>query len=278
MDLATIGGLIAALLVISVVMVLDGGSPLDLFTHPAAILLTLGGSLATSTITVSLKTAKNLPTLIKQAMTPNKFDVTESIEMLVKMADRARRDGLLALEEECKQITDPFLQKGIMMVVDGTDSVEIREIMENTIEQTRARHKIGYGFFVSAGGYAPTFGIIGTVMGLISVLKTLDDPSSFTKSIASAFLATLWGLLFANVIYLPIGTKLKAKSEEEINMRYMQLDGILAIQGGQNPRIVREKLNSYLTPAALKAMNQEQTSDSKAKAKQPAKSTEKARA
>lgn len=277
MDLATIGGLIAALLVISVVMVMDGGSPLDLFTHPAAILLIVGGSLAATTVTVPLKTAMSLPVLLKQAMTPNKFNVKESIEMLVKMADRARRDGLLALEEECKQITDPFMQKGIMMVVDGVDSNEIREIMEISIEQTRARHKAGFGFFASAGGFAPTFGIIGTVMGLISVLKTLDDPSAFTKSIASAFLATLWGLLFANVIYLPISAKLKAKSEEELNIRYMQLDGILAIQAGQNPRIVREKLSAYLSPAELKALNAGETDEAKAK-QQPAKTAEKARA
>lgn len=253
MDLASIGGLIGALLIISVVMIMDGGSPLDLLSHPSAIILIFGGSMAVTTVTVSLKTVMGLPKLLKQVMTTNKFDLNESIELLVKMADRARRDGLLALEEECKTLKDPFLQKGIMMVVDGVDSAQIRDIMEITIEETKNRHKVGIGFFASAGGFAPTFGIIGTVMGLISVLKTLDDPSSFTRSIAAAFLATLWGLLFANVIYLPISGKLKAKSEEEAHMRYMQLDGILAVQAGENPRVVREKLNAYLSPAELKA-------------------------
>jgi chemotaxis protein MotA len=270
MDLATIGGLIAALLVISVVMIMDGGSPLDLLSHPSAILLIIGGSLAATTVTVSVKTITKLPIYIKQAMTTNKFDVRESIELLVKMADRARRDGLLALEEDCKQIKDPFMQKGIMMVVDGTDSSEIREILEITIEQTRSRHKVGIGFFAAAGGFAPTFGIIGTVMGLISVLKTLDDPSSFTRSIASAFLATLWGLLVANVIYLPISGKLKAKSEEEVHLRYLQLDGILAVQAGENPRVVREKLNAYLSPADLRAGEKAKPEDAKGKKAAPA--------
>lgn len=264
MDIATLLGLVGALVVIGVVMIMDGGSPMDLFAHPSALLLIVGGSILTTTTTSSLDTLKKLPTYFKLAMNKNKFNSMESIDLLVRLADKARRDGLLALEEETKKITDPFLQKGLMMVVDGTDSTELREILEIAIEQTHERHKVGIGFFASAGGYAPTFGIIGTVMGLISVLKTLDDAATFTKSIAAAFLATLWGLLFANVVYLPISQKLKAKSEEELKMRYMQIDGILSIQAGANPRIVREKLLSYLSPAELKLANKETN------AKQPA--------
>jgi chemotaxis protein MotA len=254
MDIATIGGLAAGMIIVCVVMVLDGGSPAELFSHPAAILLIMGGSISATTVTVSLKTTLGLPTLIKQAMTTHNFNIIESIELLVKMADRARRDGLLALEEESKQITDPFLQKGIMMVVDGTDPSEVRAILESNIAQLRSRHKVGIGFFASAGGFSPTFGIIGTVMGLISVLKQLDDPNALAKSIAAAFLATLWGLLFANLVFLPISGKLKAKSDEEVHVRSMQLEGILCIQAGQNPRIVREKLNAYLPPAVLKTL------------------------
>ncbi len=253
MDLASIIGLVAGMLVIVVVLVMDGGSPLELFAHPSAILLIIGGSLAATTITSSVKTVTSLPTVIGQVFKAQKFDVAESIELIVKMADRARREGLLALEEDSKKINDKFLQKGVMMVVDGVDPSQVRAILETTIEQTAARHRIGYGFFAAAGGFAPTFGIIGTVMGLISVLKTLDDPSALAANIAGAFLATLWGLLTANLIYLPLGGKLKAKSEEESHMRYLQLEGILAIQAGENPRIVREKLNAYLPPAALKA-------------------------
>ncbi|MDR3578300.1 MAG: motility protein A [Anaerolineaceae bacterium] len=274
MDLATILGMVFGVAVVGIVMMLDGGSPLELFSHPAAILLIFGGSIAATTVTVSLATLKGVPTLIKQAITTNKFDVNASIELIVKMADRARRDGLLALEEESKKIDDKFLQKGIMMVVDGVDQAQVRAILETTIEQTRARHRVGIGFFGSAGGFAPTFGIIGTVMGLISVLKQLDNPATLAKSIASAFLATLWGLLAANLIYLPLSGKLKSKSEEEAHIRYMQLEGIISIQAGENPRIVREKLNAFLPPAALKG----DADKAKAPAAKKAASTQKASA
>jgi chemotaxis protein MotA len=125
MDLATIIGLIGAFVVISIVMVMDGGSPLDLFSTPSAILLIFGGSIMVSTATVSLQTVKNLPNLLKQAMTTKKENKNESIELLVHLADKARRDGLLGLEEETKKITDPFMQKGLMMVVDGVDSTQL---------------------------------------------------------------------------------------------------------------------------------------------------------
>lgn len=275
MDLATVIGLVVGLVVLVVVLIMDGGSPAELFSHPSAILLIFGGSLAATTINTSLKVVTKLPKYIMQAFTQHNFDVNKTIELLVKLADKARREGLLALEEDSKKIDDKFMQKGIMMVVDGIDPAQVSAILENNIEQMRARHRKGYGFFTTAGGFAPTFGIIGTVMGLISVLKQLDNPNALGKSIAAAFLATLWGLLSANLIFLPIGGKLKGKSEEEARIRYMQMEGILSIQAGENPRIVREKLNAFLPPAALKGEEEK----GKAPAKKPAAaSAEKAKA
>ncbi len=154
---------------------------------------------------------------------------------------------------------------------------QVEAILETNIEQMKARHKQGAGFFAAAGGYAPTFGIIGTVMGLISVLKQLDNPSALGKSIAAAFLATLWGLLTANLIYLPLAGKLKAKSEEEVRNRSMQLEGILSIQAGENPRIVRDKLNAYLAPAEVKSAEDGGKAKSADK-KSPAGKAEKAQA
>src|ERR1044071_6171973 len=249
MDIATIAGLIGGLTTIFVVLIMDGGSPAELFAHPSAILLIIGGSLSATILTSPLQTVVQLPKYFIQAFTTKKFDAKATIELLTNLADRARREGLLALEEDSKKIADKFLQKGIMMVVDGVDSEQVEAIMDTNIEQMKARHKMGVGFFASAGGYAPTFGIIGTVMGLISVLKQLDNPSALGKSIAAAFLATLWGLLTSNLIYLPLSGKLKAKSEEEARNRYMQLEGILAIQAGENPRVVKDKLSAFLSPA-----------------------------
>jgi Flagellar motor component len=254
MDIATIAGLIAGLTTIFVVLIMDGGSPAELFAHPSAILLIIGGSLSATILTSPLKTLIQLPKYFIQAFTTKSFDAKATIELLTKLADRARREGLLALEEDSKKIKDPFLQKGIMMVVDGVDSEQVSAILETNVEQMKARHKQGIGFFAAAGGYAPTFGIIGTVMGLISVLKQLDNPSALGASIAAAFLATLWGLLTSNMIYLPLSGKLKAKSDEEARNRYMQLEGILAIQAGENPRIVRDKLSAFLSPADVKGL------------------------
>jgi chemotaxis protein MotA len=253
MDLATIVGLVVGMLIITIVMILDGGSPLELFSHPAAILLIVGGSLAAVTISSPLKSVMKLPTLFVKAIKDNHYDHEGAIEELAKLADKARREGLLALEEESKKINDPFLQKGILLVVDGVDPRQVREILETNVDQLAERHKKYFSMFSAGGGFAPTFGIIGTVMGLISVLKQLSDPNALAKSIASAFLATLWGLMVANLIYLPIGLKLKSKSEEEVEYRTMLMEGILALQAGENPRIVREKLSAYLPPKSEKA-------------------------
>lgn len=268
MDIATIAGLIAGLTTIFVVLVMDGGSPAELFAHPSAILLIIGGSLSATILTSPLKTVIQLPKYLIQAFTTKNFDAKATIDLLTKLADRARREGLLALEEDSKKIKDKFLQKGIMMVVDGVDSEQVSAILETTVEQMRARHKQGIGFFAAAGGFAPTFGIIGTVMGLINVLKQLDNPSALGASIAAAFLATLWGLLTANLIYLPLSGKLKAKSDEEVRNRYMQLEAILAIQAGENPRIVRDKLSAFLAPAEVKGM--EEPGNAKETNKKPA--------
>ena len=251
MDIATIFGVILALTSILISLIMDGGTPAELFAHPAALIIIFGGSLGATIITSPLQTAMKLHLYVMQAFTTRKFNAKETIELLTTLADKARRDGLLALEEDSKKIDDEFLKKGIMMVVDGVDPEQVSAIMESNISQMRVRHKQGITFFAAAGAFAPTFGIIGTVMGLISVLKQLDNPSALGESIAAAFLATLWGLLSSNLIYLPISGKLKSKSDEEARSRYMQLEGILSIQAGENPRIVRDKLNSFLTPKEI---------------------------
>lgn len=268
MDLGSIIGLVVGIIIVLVVLILDGGSPAELFAHPSSILITMGGAIAATTISSSLKTVTKLPVYFKITFTSHKEDVPGLIEQMVQMADKARKEGLLALEEDSKKIEDAFLKKGITMVVDGIDPAQVRAILETSIEQMRTRHRNGSGFFAAAGGFAPTFGIIGTVMGLISVLKSLDEPAKLAGAIAGAFLATLWGLLSSNLIFLPIGAKLKVKSEEEVHVRYLVLEGILAIQAGENPRVVRDKLNSYLPPAKNKAGEGEEQS-AKAKAKQP---------
>jgi chemotaxis protein MotA len=203
-----------------------------------------------SMVTLPFKTFLGMPTLILKTILPPKQEIPEAIELLVTMTEKARRDGLLALEEDSKKIADKFLQRGVMLVVDGVDPAQVRTILEIDVHHMQERHGMGIKFFNAAGGFAPTMGIIGTVMGLITVLKNLSDPSSLGKSIAGAFLATLWGILTANIIWLPLAAKLAYNSEEEVAYRHLIIEGLLALQAGENPRVLREKLVGFLPPKA----------------------------
>jgi len=250
MDLATIIGLIGGLALVFIVLIVEGGSPMELFAAPQAILLTIGGALFATVISYPMKSLGLIPKWLMIAFmsSKEKESPAETIETLSRLADKARREGLLALEEESKKLPNEFLKKGVMMVVDGVDPSQVRSIMEIDIHHMEERHGQGINFFAGAGGYGPTMGIIGTVMGLISVLQQLDDPSTLGHSISAAFLATLWGILSANIIWLPIAGKLRYNSEEEVAFRRLMLEGILSLQAGENPRIVKEKLYAFLPP------------------------------
>jgi len=249
MDLTTIIGLVLGFAIIIVVLLVEGGSPAELVSHPQAILLTVGGAFIAAMISYPLKIVMKFPKWLMIAFLGGKKpDPAAAIDTLVKMADKARRDGLLALEEDSMTLEDPFLKKGVMLVVDGVDPAQVRAILEIEIHHMQERHEAGIGFFNAAGGYGPTMGIIGTVMGLISVLQELDNPGSLGKSIAAAFLATLWGILSANIFWLPVGGKLKTNSTEEVAYRQMIIEGILSLQAGENPRIVKDKLSAFLPP------------------------------
>jgi chemotaxis protein MotA len=175
------------------------------------------------------------------------------IATLVGFATKARREGLLGLEDEIANVNDSFLKKGIQLVVDGTDIELVRSILETDLAFLETRHKLGEGFWGTMGGYAPTIGIIGTVMGLVNALSQLENASKVAGAIAVAFIATFYGIGFANLIFLPISFKLKAKSAEEVLIREVMIEGILSISAGDNPRIVEEKLKAFLSPKEQEA-------------------------
>ncbi len=250
MDISTAVGLILGFTVVSVVMIMDGGSPAELFAHPSAILLTLGGSIIVSMTSFPLNVTLSLPKMLMIALMGPKMDAVASIDLIVNMADKARREGLLALEEESRQVDDAFLRKGVMLVVDGTDPDQVRSILKIEIENMKARHHQGVEFFNKAGAYAPTLGIVGTVMGLITVLQQLDEPATLGAAIAGAFLATLWGIMSANLIWLPLGSKMDTKDQAEVVYRNLLVEGLLSLQAGENPRLIREKLMAFLPPKA----------------------------
>src|SRR3954463_591207 len=248
MKAATAIGIGAAMLGLLVGSTMEGTSPAAFFNIPAILIVfvgTFGATLAGST----MERIKLIPTLYKKAISPDKPDASTQLELLVGFAERARREGLLALDDEVAELDDAFTKKGLQLVVDGTDPELVREILENEIDGMASRHHQGAAPFEKAGGLAPTLGIIGTVMGLVHVLQNLSNPGVLGPAISGAFIATLYGVASANVVFLPVANKLKLLSSEEQELRTMTLEGILAIQAGDNPRVVADKLLSFIPPA-----------------------------
>jgi len=251
-DPASVLGIGVALFALMVSMIMDGGNPAALIA-PSSILLTFGGTIGAATAGMLMSDAKMLPKILKSALTTKVTKPDASVAVVVSFAEKARRQGLLALEDEARQIDDTFLRKGIEMAVDGADPEEIRDILELDLDAMKARHRAGAKFFADMGGFAPTMGIIGTVMGLLHVLQNLSTPATLGPMIAAAFTATLWGVMQANVFWIPISNRLKRTSEIEVRRMELLLEGILAIQAGANPRVVEQRLLSYLSPKEQEA-------------------------
>ena len=257
MEISTIIGLALAACSVLGMVLLEHGSPAELIGIPAAVIV-FGGTFAASFVQFPLSVMLSLPRLIMMTFHPYKGDLAELIEQLVSLADHARRDGLLSLEEAASQLDDQFLRKGIMLVVDGVDSKTVSTVMETDMALASERHHLGIGLLEAMGGYAPTMGILGTVMGLVNVLKNLASPEKLGALIASAFLATLYGIGSANLLWLPLAGKLTGKDDKEKLARELMMEGVLSIQGGESPRIVREKLDSFLAPAERGAEKKEE--------------------
>ncbi|SHN42046.1 flagellar motor protein [Cryptosporangium aurantiacum] len=253
MDPASIIGLVVAFAIVFTTIILEGGSVGSIFLV-APLLLVFGGAIAAamtgSTLQDTIAFFKNFV----GGLTAKKVDAGASVDTIVKLAERARKEGLLALEDAIKDVKDPFLKDGLQLAVDGTDPEELREILEGQIEAKKKRDKTAAKFFADLGAYAPTIGIIGTTTGLIHALENLAEPEKLGHVIAAAFVATLWGLLSANLMWLPMASRLKRFSELEVDQMNLSIEGIMAIQAGANPRLVAQKLKSLLpNPAPAKA-------------------------
>lgn len=245
MDPATLIGIGLGFLVIVGSNVMEGGNPGSLLLIPS-IVLVFGTTLLVTVAGGTMADAKQAVTSFVRAMTGKVEPASAVVPVVVSLAERARRDGLLALEDGLRDIDDAFLVKGVTLAVDGTDPEDLREILEGEVDAKRAADKHAAKFFADAGGYAPTIGIIGTVMGLVHVLENLSQPKELGELIAAAFIATLWGVMSANVIWLPIGNRLKRLGELEAARMEVVIEGVLAIQAGLNPRVVALKLRSLL--------------------------------
>ncbi len=245
MDPATLVGVLVAFVAIFGSMIMEGGSPASLLL-PGPLFLIFVGTPAVSLASGTLPGMIGGIKWMIYGLTAKKPDLDGVVEPLVKMAERARREGLLALEAEMEKVDDPFMKKGLQMAVDGTDPDDLFEILSAEVKAKKTSAATGAKFFSDAGGYAPTLGIIGTVMGLVHVLANLADPSKLGELIAGAFVATLWGVMSANVLFLPLGKRIMAVGTNEAARMEIIIEGVLAIQAGSNPRVVATKLKSRM--------------------------------
>lgn len=239
-------------LILSIVLMIYGmliGSSLKIFWDVASVIITVGGSLSALLITYSLEEVKNMGKLFMQAFKENKSSGKDIIIRFGSLSKKARREGLLSLEDDISEMEDPFMKKGLQMVVDGIEPETIREILELEIGEMENRHSQGASIFSTWGAYAPGFGMLGTLIGLIQMLQNLSDATTIAQGMGKALITTFYGSLLANIFCNPIAANLQKKSEKEVNIREMMLEGVLAIQSGVNPRIIEEKLISYLEPA-----------------------------
>jgi chemotaxis protein MotA len=248
MKVSSVIGLVVAIAGLYLGATMEGSNPLAIL-NPSAMLIVLGGTLGACIMGTSFESVKSIPKLYMKAFNSEPPDLNAKVSELVGYAEAARRDGLLALDEVTSTIEDPYTKKGLQLVVDGTDPDLVADILEAENDAMRKRHAAAVQPFDKAGGYAPTMGIIGTVFGLIHVLGNLDKPETLGPSISAAFIATLLGVASANVIYLPIAARVKQLSQAELHSRALIVEGILSIQAGDNPRVVQEKLITFVPPA-----------------------------
>lgn len=237
-----------------------GGAQLGIFWDPASVAITLGGSFAAMLVNYPLSEFKRLMVVIKQSFKENGMSNIEVIESFIDLSRKARREGLLSLEDAINELNDDYMRKGLRMVVDGIEPETIRDIMELEIDEMEKRHKTGSEMLRAWGGYAPAFGMIGTLIGLVQMLANLSDSSKIAGGMAKALITTFYGSVLANIVFNPMAANLTYKSSIEISTREMVLEGVLAIQSGVNPRIVEEKLVTYLSPDERKAYSKTQVS------------------
>ncbi len=241
-------GLVGAWVFIVLGMLMKGGS-IGGIISPPAFLMVMGGTTCVLIASFGMKETISMIKLTILSLKERPDNRPETIRTLVGFSEKARREGLLVLEEDAKQVDDPFLGKGVRLVVDGTDPELVKDILETELDAMEERHHKNQDMFKQGGAFAPTIGILATVLSLVSVLQHLDEPDSLGPAISAAFLATFYGVAAANVVYLPIANALKKMTAQESAERLLMIEGVLSIQSGDNPRILAEKLWSFLPPA-----------------------------
>lgn len=245
MELSSVIGLVAGFAAIIITILLNGS--LDTFWNLESIFIVFGGTFSATVVAYPISTLKTMPTVLKNIIKKDDIDLHKDIDMIINIANLARREGLLALDEAVEDIDNPFLKKGIMLIVDGVDTELLKDILETEIHFKQERHEKGQAVMKTMASLAPAFGLVGTLIGLITMLKSLDDPDALGPGMSVALITTFYGAVLANLIFTPIAKKLEDKTAAETMQMELLLEGLLSIQDGENSRIIKDKLTAFVS-------------------------------
>lgn len=247
MDVTSHVGLLLAWSVMAVAIFLSGGR-LGSFWNTASLLVVIGGGLGATFMCLPVRVIRNVPAVLRKYFRTQTPDFPAIVKQLVGLAEIARRDGILALDARLTEINDPFIKLGVQLAVDGTRPEVVQEVLTAELEAMAGRHREGKLFLESIGKFTPAFGMIGTLLGLITMLGNMTDPSTIGRGMAIALLTTLYGALLSYASFLPMAEKLALASKQEWQARDLMIKGILAIQAGENPRVIEQRLSTFLPP------------------------------
>src|SRR5690625_391807 len=245
--LTPIGITLGFLMIMLAILAKDGRIGATLFVDISSVFIVLGGIVASLFISFKKEQIKLARIVIKEAFYKNDQRLSDLIDLFIHLSERARREGILSLEGEIEEVDDEFVKKGVLLAVDGIDPEVINDIMNAEIMAMEERHYKGRAIIEKCGEYAPAWGMIGTLVGLVLMLNNLQDPESLGPNMAVALLTTLYGTVLANLVFIPMASKLENKTEEEIFIKQIIIEGVIGVQSGQNPRILEEKLSAFLS-------------------------------
>ena len=251
MDLATVLGIVSAFGLVIIAIVMGGG--IGLFINIPSLMIVVGGTLGATMINYPLKDVLKAVSIVKNAFFASNTSPEDIVKQFVDFGGKARREGILALETDVKNISDEFLGKGLQLSVDGLEPQAIENIMDTEVDYLRERHVLGAEIFSTMGTFAPALGMIGTLIGLVQMLQSMDDPNSIGPAMAVALLTTFYGSVMANLVYMPLAGKLRTRSKEETLTKEMIIQGVISLTKGENPRILEQKMLAFMPPKERKS-------------------------
>jgi len=252
MDLATLLGIVSGFGLVIIAMSIGGG--LGAFINAPSIMIVCGGTMGAVLINYPISDVLGVIKVAKNAFFSEEIKIEKIIEMLIEISKISRREGILSLEKTLKDIKDPFFAKGMTLMIDGIEPVILSELLNTELEYIEERHRLGAEIFMTMGNFAPAMGMIGTLIGLVKMLMQMNDPSSIGPAMAVALITTFYGVILANLVFLPIAGKLRTRSAQELAVKQLIMSGILSVQSGDNPRMLEQKLHSFVPPKERKSV------------------------